>query len=234
MSTTEGKMLFKLNTAFSPVDPETGKWMEKEERWGEKSHDAMAKKLRGHIMAQISGDGLFNIYVGRFYIKAEYLTGRTTREKVLAAVEEGVAWAITHLNGAFPIRGDKTPTADLEDEAPRFSGEWIIKGLLVQTDLYRHTPNRESEAQLVSNFGAEIDENLPGVRGWQVGINGATVTIDPKITKPEDARDYIRALFQKHASDEHSPYLPFVKFKEVVVKWSIENIVLSYPADGVW
>jgi hypothetical protein len=210
MSTT---IKFEFNTALSNVDPENGKF-------DEKAFDELAKKIRGHIMSQPSGDGISGMQIARYGMRVEYESGSTTREQVISAVAEGIEWASSSLNEAFPLREGKTPTVSPEPAyVKKPTGETSIIARL-STNLYRRPVGEESRTSLRNEIAEKLVD-LDGITDFEVAMNGVSVVISNSITSAEVVKQHIAKVLQGFADDVNGRILPFAKSTPVNIEWEV-------------
>jgi hypothetical protein len=214
---SEKKLQFGFNSALSPVDKETGAFDEKG------VHDTMAKKIRGHIMSQTSGDGICGMFIARFGMSVSYVTEATTEEKVVAAVNEAIAWTANQ-EGFFPLRGDKVPEVTLEKPREKvFTGRVAVKADF-GSDLYVHPVTQELGAALREKFAEELVQ-LNGVRDYRVGNNWVQLVVEIKLTPADAAKAHIQELLNKHAENKESEFLPFAKGQPINIEWETLNLM---------
>lgn len=209
------KIDFSFNTALSGVSPETGAFQEEVQ-------SAMAKRIRGRLMSQTSGDGVCGLYVTRYGMTVEYVVDATTREKVIQAAEEAIKWAAENIDGAFPLRGDKSPMAYIKTDKKSYSGETIVIAKL-PSDLAVY-PSASNWTSVIAGFAAELVK-LNGVRGQDVYINQVELKIDTEVTTVEVAKKHIQQLLDSHASNNSSDYMPFESGSPVKVNWFTKEIM---------
>ncbi|MFZ1301828.1 MAG: hypothetical protein WAQ27_04635 [Candidatus Microsaccharimonas sp.] len=181
---------FEFNTALTGVDSENGKF-------DEKAFDELAKKIRGHIMAQPSGDGISGMRIARYGVHVDYETTATTRANVVAAVEEGIAWAATSLEGAFPLREGKTPEAVLKVYIPKPTGRTSVTARL-KTNLYRRPADKKQSASVRKQL-TEAFVDLDGVTDFRSAMDGVSLDITDAVTTPELAKAHIHKVLQGFA-----------------------------------
>jgi hypothetical protein len=203
---------FDFNTALTGVDSENGKF-------DEKAFEELAKKVRGHIMSQSSGDGISGMRITRYGIHVDYESNVTTRDKVIAAVEEGVAWAANTLEESFPLREDKTPTVIATSYVKTPTGETAVVARL-KTNLYRRPFDDEESASVRKDIAAALVD-FDGVREFRVAMNGVSVDFADSMTDADAVKQHIQKVLQSFADDVDSPYFPFAKSTPVDIDWEV-------------
>lgn len=204
---------FDFNTALTGVDSENGKF-------DERAFEEIAKKIRGYIMSQPSGDGISGMRVSRYGMHVDYEANATTRDKITTAVEASISWAADTLEGAFPLRENKVPTAVTTTHVQKPTGRTAVTARL-KTNLYRRPIDEEESASVRKDLAAALVD-LDGVREFRIGMDGVSLDISDDVTDPETAKKHIQELLQKFANDSDSPYLPFAKSTTVDIEWSVE------------
>lgn len=197
---SDKKIEFSFTSALSGINPDTGAWLEKD-------HDAMAKKIRARIMSRPSGDGIHAMFIARYGMYAEFYTESTNADTVIEAVKEAIRWASNELEGAFPLRGDKTPEVIVDTKVPQPIGKTRITAAL-QTNLYAYPVNDEKGKEMRSKLAEELLQ-LDGVCGYTIYLNGAELTVRTAVTTVDDAKAHIQQLFDRYAQDKDSEFLPF-------------------------
>lgn len=196
------KVRFDFNTALSPVREEDGAW----ER---ASHKAMALKIRGYIMSRPSGDGISNMIIDRFAMSVDYDLAVTTQENVISAVQEAIVWAASQ-EGFFPLRGDKTPTANLNMDDARRPTSRVNLYVDLPTDLYPYPVTSEEGDQARSGIARDLVA-IDGACGFGVRQRRIRLEIETSTLSVETARLHIVKMLNGYANSRKSPYLPFVR-----------------------
>jgi hypothetical protein len=213
MSTRTAK--FSFNTAFSGVESGDGKW-EKEK------HDTMAKQVRGRIMSRLSGDGIDGMTIERYGMHVHYYSNIISLDAVIDSVQAAIEWAVDHVEGTFPLRKGKSPTATPDIHVPTLIGQTKITAKL-KTNVYQLNAERDDTRKAIAEELAAID----GVRDLGVYIDAVTLTISDAVTTVETAKKHIRDLLDlRGGSSNYRNILPFAKDKTPLeIEWVIEPLM---------
>ena len=136
--------------------------------------------------------------------------------------EEAIKWAAENIDGAFPLRGDKSPMAYIKTDKKSYSGETIVIAKL-PSDLAVY-PSASNWTSVIAGFAAELVK-LNGVRGQDVYINQVELKIDTEVTTVKVAKKHIQQLLDSHASNNSSDYMPFESGSPVKVNWFTKEIM---------
>lgn len=212
----EQKIEFSFSSALSGVDPDTGTWQKD-------LQEAMAKKIRGRIMAQSTGDGICGMNIARYGMYVEYFSEIISFNEVVVVVREAIEWATHNVEGAFPIREGKTVdvTVDTKLPTPRTpSGKMEITANLL-TNLFAYPTTEDESKRLKALFATELLQ-LDGVVGYGVFIDGIRLTIKTAITSVDAAKAHMQQLLEKHAENKESEFLPFLH-DDLFIDWSVRE-----------
>lgn len=214
---SEKKLTFELNTAITALDTETGKF-------DEDAHREAVLPVRGKIM---SHDGVFGCFIARYAIKVDFLDGVTDAEKVAGVVQSAVDWAAA--NGLFPIRGQKTPTAKLEQPpaAPSPRHIWAIVNF--DSSLVAYLPSIKGGTDTEAFYSAtkpvaEKITAIDGVTNFKVSLQGVAVQIDTEVTSADDAIAHLRTTVKELVSAEGG-WFPYLKGRTLKITASTSQFV---------
>jgi hypothetical protein len=204
----EKKLSFDLNTAITAVETETGKF-------DENAHREAVLPVRGKIM---SHDGITGCFIARYGIKVDYLDNVTDAEKVAQVVQSAVDWAAS--NSLFPIRGQKTPTATLDQPVnPPLRYIWAIANF--NSSLIAYPPSvkggTDTEAFYTTTKPvAEKITEINGVSDFKVHLQGVAIKIDTHVTSTDDAIAHLKSAVQSFVGAD-GPWFPYLKGQKLTI-----------------
>jgi hypothetical protein len=196
---------FKFTTAISPVTPESG-------RFDKEVHESIAKKLRGRIMSQQTGDGIAGLWIERYDMSVEFHSEIITINQVKKAVEDGIAWINESDGAAFPYVNSELPSVTVEGYTNLSMGV-VELDLQLDTNLYRYAATREEREAIEAEFAREILE-LDGVVHLRIDVDVILISIRTTVHSVQEFKEHIKALLETHAKDENSKFLPYVQAED--------------------
>lgn len=206
---SEKKLTFDLNTAITAVETETGKF-------DENAHREAVLPVRGKIM---SHDGITGCFIARYAIKVEFLDGVTDAEKVSEVVQSAVDWAAD--NNLFPIRGQKTPTATLDQPpaAPSPRHIWAIVNFNSSLIAYPPSTKGGTDTEVFYTATKPVAEKITaidGVANFKIQLQGVAIQVDTQVTSTDDALAHLKATVEDLAKTEGG-WFPYLKGKALKI-----------------
>ena len=200
-----------IGTAFVGVDPQSG-------ALDKAKLESIAKKLRGFIMSQPSGDGISGMWVERYRLSVDYESEIITREQVHEAFKNGLEWIAKEETEVFPL-WDRSIPLNVKFGEAKLPALTEIE-LLLGTNLYAYTASNKKRKAIEKKFAKEILV-IDGVVSLQVSIDRILLTIREEVNSSEVFQNHIQSLLEKHVADENSEFLPYDKGHAFLTEWTI-------------
>jgi len=200
-----------IGTAFVGVDPQSG-------ALDKAKLESIAKKLRGFIMSQPSGDGISGMWVERYRLSVDYESEIITREQVHEAFKNGLEWIAKEETEVFPL-WDRSIPLNVKFGEAKLPALTEIE-LLLGTNLYAYTASNKKRKAIEKKFAKEILV-IDGVVRLQVSIDRILLTIREEVNSSEVFQNHIQSLLEKHVADENSEFLPYDKGHAFLTEWTI-------------
>jgi len=200
-----------IGTAFVGVDPQSG-------ALDKAKLESIAKKLRGFIMSQPSGDGISGMWVERYRLSVDYESEIITREQVHEAFKNGLEWIAKEETEVFPL-WDRSIPLNVKFGEAKLPALTEIE-LLLGTNLYAYTASNKKRKAIEKKFAKEILV-IDGVVRLRVSIDRILLTIREEVNSSEVFQNHIQSLLEKHVADENSEFLPYDKGHAFLTEWTI-------------
>jgi len=211
----ESTIDYTFSTALTTVAVDNGQHL------GDKI-EVNAKLLRGRIMSLPSGDGIVGMWVKRYGMSVEFLNEIISAEQVSKVVQEGINWLAKNGDEAFPQQDEKAPTVTVETSTNVPSGIVSIE-VQLNTNLYSYVASKAERDAIEEEFAKEILE-VHGTVDLRVYIDSISMSIRSSVNTADVFQAHILSLLKKHAGDEDSKFLPYVKHETPQAEWSVREL----------
>ena len=211
---TMSSLEMKLGTAFVGVDPQSG-------ALDKAKLESIAKKLRGFIMSQPSGDGISGMWVERYRFSVDYESEIISREQVQEAFKNGLEWIAQEEAETFPL-WDRSIPLNVQFGEAKLPALAEIE-LSLGTNLYAYTASNKKRKAIEKKFAKEILV-IDGVVSLQVSIDRILLTIQEEVNSSEVFQNHIQSLLEKHVTDEKSEFLPYNKGQSFFAEWTYSSV----------
>lgn len=212
---SEKTIKFDFTSALFGVNPDTGAYLKE-------VHDELAKQIRGHLMSQPSGNGIYDVGVYRYAMEVKFYDNIIAPEAIIEAVDEVISWAFDTLENAFPFSNDEAPRAvRVVQRQPKDTNQVVIAAYL-PTNLYVCPASTEAGEVLKSRFAADLLK-CDGARSHWVQIDRIQLTIDDRYISIAKAQEHMQKVLDDAANTD-GPFMPFNKKAPIQVEWTVNRV----------
>jgi hypothetical protein len=194
-----------FNSAITGIPLETGKF-------NDTAHTDQILPLRGLIMQL---DGVTGMNIGRYGMKVYYLDEMTEPAKILKIVQRSINELMEREgNRLFPIRGDKTPTATIDEPEPSVPDYKQSVIARFDTDLTAYSADSEQWAETSAHVKSVLS-SVDGVRGCGVYLREVAVCFDSRTITATDMKHHIGRVLRHLDTFEGRPFFPFLNGRQL-------------------
>lgn len=159
--------------------------------WVQRLHDQHTREFKSRIL---NIDGIDKVIeIGQYEMEVRYLPAITDTATILKAVRRTIERLLWEgASELFPLRGGKTPTANLPSSPPMPQETLRTCIARLNTDIVRFPVPGEEDRWGAAQMKIAQSVVKEGVRGVSVEINYVTVAYDTHFATDDTIQDYIK------------------------------------------